>query len=60
MAALNGEFKFLLNNSHPLLMKLLSEIDDQQKELLSIYLKGLQAYLPLDTIQAQIKNKIRI
>ena len=31
-----------------------SRLDEEENELLSIYLSGLQSYLPLEAIQAQL------
>lgn len=47
---------FGLNKEHPILQKLISRLDNEQKEMLDIYLKGVQSYLPLDAIQAQLQE----
>ncbi|MBW4863126.1 MAG: ATP-binding protein [Paeniclostridium sp.] len=47
---------FGLNKEHPILQKLISQLDNEQKEMLDIYLKGIQSYLPLDSIQAQLQE----
>ncbi|MEC0269713.1 ATP-binding protein [Paenibacillus anseongense] len=54
--SLNGEIRFALNSEHPVLKKLITQLSDDNNELLHIYLKGLQAYLPLDAIQAQLQQ----
>jgi hypothetical protein len=56
MVAFNEGFRFALNPKHPILEKLISEISDENNELLNMYLMGLQAYLPLDAIQAQLQQ----
>jgi hypothetical protein len=43
----NGGFRFALNQEHPIYKKLVSEASIEYLELLNIYLKVLQAYLPL-------------
>ena len=58
----NGGFRFALNQDHPIYKKLIAETTSEYYELLNIYLKGVQAYLPLETIQAQLQqnpHKIR-
>ncbi|MFT9497458.1 ATP-binding protein [Anaerosolibacter sp.] len=52
----NGGLRFALNQNHPLLEKLMSELSEENLELLNFYLMGLQAYLPLDAIQAQLQQ----
>jgi hypothetical protein len=52
----NDGIKFALNEEHPILNKLTSELADEQNELLRIYLRGLQSFLPLDSIQAQLQE----
>ncbi len=53
---INGGLRFSLNPKHPLFEKLITELPDENYELLNIYLKGIQAYLPLDAIQAQLQQ----
>ena len=51
----NGNnIRFSINNEHPVLNQLKSRLDEEENELLSIYLSGLQSYLPLEAIQAQL------
>ncbi|MFB5762933.1 ATP-binding protein [Paenibacillus medicaginis] len=52
----NGGFRFTLNQDHPLLDRLIKELAVETREILQMYLKGLQAYLPLDAIQAQLQQ----
>ncbi|MDP3680040.1 MAG: ATP-binding protein [Flavobacterium sp.] len=49
-------FRFAINQSHPLFINLLSSLDDYQKEKLKYYLNGVQAYLPLDAIQSKLQT----
>jgi hypothetical protein len=50
----NEGFRFVLNSQHPILEKLISEIPEETFHLLKFYLLGVQAYLPLEAIQAQL------
>lgn len=52
----NNEFRFALNQDHPILKRFISELSSEQLELFNVYLKGVQAYLPLDAIQAQLQQ----
>ena len=56
LLSVNDGFRFSLNTSHPLLEKLKSELPSQTLEMLDLYLKGIQAYLPLETIQAHLQQ----
>jgi Histidine kinase-, DNA gyrase B-, and HSP90-like ATPase len=56
MEMLNDNFRFAVNSNHPLLEKLYKELSKENCELLNLYLMGLQAYLPLDAIQAQLQQ----
>lgn len=51
----NG-FRFALNQDHPILKKVKAELKSRELEALDIYLKGVQAYLPLEAIQAQLQQ----
>lgn len=52
----NGQIKFTLAFDHPIYQELISLLTENSKELLNIYLKCLQAYLPLDAIHAQLNQ----
>ncbi|CAA6802158.1 MAG: FIG00715517: hypothetical protein [uncultured Sulfurovum sp.] len=52
----NEEFRFGLNKDHPIYQKLLSSLSEDGISLLNIYLKGLEAYLPLSAIQSQLQQ----
>lgn len=51
-----NNFRFALNNDHPVYEELISELSARQEVLLDIYLKGIQAYLPLEAIQAKLQQ----
>lgn len=48
-----NEFHFGLNRDHPLYQQIKASPDP---DLLDVYLKGLEAYLPLDAIQAHLQQ----
>lgn len=52
----DDKIEFELNKNHPILNKLKMQLNEEQNEILDIYLKGLQSYLPLDAIQAQLQE----
>jgi len=54
--AINDDFRFALNEDHPLLNKLKNEIDKNALENLNFYLKGIQAYLPIEAIQHRLQK----
>lgn len=54
--ATNNKIRFAVNESHPLYKQIMDDLNVQQKEYLFYYLKGLQAYLPLDAIQARLQT----
>lgn len=49
-------FRFAINQNHPLYNDLMVSLDDYQKEKLKYFLNGLQAYLPLDAIQSKLQT----
>lgn len=49
-------FRFAINQKHPLFIDLIASLDDYQKEKLKYYLNGIQAYLPLDAIQSKLQT----
>jgi hypothetical protein len=51
-----NDFRFALDLQHPIYEQLVSLLDDDAKAILNIYLKGLQAYLPLEAIQAKLQQ----
>lgn len=56
LVPINGDIRFVLNQTHPLFERLKSALDKTNIDLLNLYLKGLQAYLPLEAIQAQLQQ----
>ncbi|GHE49601.1 ATP-binding protein [Sphingobacterium griseoflavum] len=52
-----NKMRFALNLQHPIYTKLITGLDIRQREYLSYYLKGLQAYLPLDAILAKLQRE---
>jgi hypothetical protein len=53
---LNDDFRFSINQLHPLFTDLEADLSAASLEKLQIYLKGLQAYLPIDAIQFKLQN----
>lgn len=51
---LNDDFRFSLNQEHPIYLKLLESTGDE--DLLIFYLKGVQAYLPLEAIESYLQQ----
>jgi hypothetical protein len=52
----NGDFRFAVNLDHPILKDLLQDLSEQAAEKLAFYMKGLQAYLPLEAIQSRLQK----
>ena len=52
----NDEFHFGINKEHPIYSKLVDTLSDAQLYMLNIFLKGIEAYLPLESIQAQLQQ----
>ena len=52
----NNEFRFAVNQNHPLFHDLKSELSNDALDKLNLYLKGLQAYLPLEAIQHNLQK----
>lgn len=50
------EFYFGINKEHPLYKKLFESLSEENRYLFSTYLKSLEAYLPLDSIQFQLQQ----
>ncbi|MGJ1396475.1 ATP-binding protein [Sphingobacterium multivorum] len=55
MLASSAKIRFAINEEHPIYKKLVSNLTVSQLEDLKYYLKGIQAYLPLDAIQARLQ-----
>ncbi len=52
----NDSISFMLDFSHPIYQELTSRLGEDERKLLELYLKGIQAFLPLDAIQAQLNQ----
>ena len=52
----NDTIRFVLALDHPIYQELFARLEGTSEELLKIYLKGIQAYLPLEAIQAQLNQ----
>jgi Histidine kinase-, DNA gyrase B-, and HSP90-like ATPase len=52
---INNQFRFVLNRSHPIFTSLLNHISSEEKTQLDMYLKAVEAYLPLDAIQYNLQ-----
>ncbi|BCZ17829.1 ATPase [Helicobacter sp. NHP19-003] len=52
----NPPMHFAINKDHPFYKNLIDALDDSQKKLLNLYLKSLQAYLPIEAIQIQVQQ----
>lgn len=54
LTSLDGRVRFAINDEHPLFRELL--VVQKDSTLLETYLSGIQAYLPLEAIQAQLQQ----
>lgn len=52
----NGIFTFVLNRENPILEQIENSINSELLKLLRLYLNGVEAYIPLDSIQAQLNQ----
>lgn len=57
MPLTDDDFRFGLNKEHPIYQEMISSLPDDKLSLIDIYLKGLEAYLPLESIQANLQQK---
>ena len=53
---LEENFHFGINKEHPIYEELTASLSDEQLYMLNMYLKGVEAYLPLESIQAQLQQ----
>ncbi|RZJ81537.1 MAG: ATP-binding protein [Flavobacterium sp.] len=53
---MNEDFRFSINESHPLYIDLKNELTENVLVKLHAYLKGLQAYLPIEAIQFKLQS----
>jgi hypothetical protein len=56
LVANNNEIHFAINRSHPLIIELGRNFKEDQQHLLNVILMGLEGYLPLDAIVAQLNT----
>jgi hypothetical protein len=52
----NEDLRFAVNQTHPFYKDLESELSKTAMEKLNFYLKGLEAYLPLEAIQSKLQK----
>lgn len=61
LVANNKEMQFTINRNHPLIRDLENTLEENQKHLLNVILMGLEGYLPLDAILAQLNfNPLKV
>lgn len=48
---------FRVNQIHPIIKQLHASLNEQQLQLFNLFYKGLETYLPLQVIQAQMQSK---
>jgi hypothetical protein len=56
LVADNKEIQFAINREHPIIKSLVDTLREDQHHLLNVILMGLESYLPLDAIIAQLNN----
>jgi hypothetical protein len=56
LVADDNEIKFAINREHPMIRNIENTLDDVQQHLLNVILMGLEGYLPLDAIVAQLNT----
>lgn len=55
---IEGELtSFRVNQIHPIIKQLHASLNEQQLQLFNLFYKGLETYLPLQVIQAQMQSK---
>ncbi|MGR5962278.1 hypothetical protein ACT7DN_15425 [Bacillus paranthracis] len=61
LVADNKGVHFVINREHPILLDLIHKLDDDQRRLLNVILMGIESYLPLDAIVAQLNmNPLKV
>lgn len=53
---MNDDFRFAINQDHPLYKSLTAGLSEESLDQLNFYLKGLQAYLPIEAIQFKLQK----
>ncbi|WP_042149710.1 ATP-binding protein [Paucisalibacillus sp. EB02] len=56
LKANNDKIQFTINRNHPIIRELEEGLDEGKKRLLNVTLMGLESYLPLDAIVAQLNS----
>lgn len=52
----NEKFRFAINRTHPVYLNICDELHETHMAMLNFYLNGVEAYLPLESIQAQLQQ----
>ena len=52
----NEEFRFGINKEHPIYQNLVKTLSKDSLYLLDIYMKGVEAYLPIESIQSHLQQ----
>ena len=61
LVANNDQIHFAINRNHPIIQDLENSLVESQKQLLNVILMGLESYLPLDSILAQLNaNPLKV
>jgi len=50
----DSKFSFLINREHPLLEEIRQEVSSESFQMISIFLKGLEGYLPIESISRRL------
>lgn len=53
----DNKMSFELNKEHPLYQNVMESLDDNQYLLIDRYLKSIQAFIPIEAIQAQLQER---
>ncbi|OCA86015.1 hypothetical protein A8F94_14320 [Bacillus sp. FJAT-27225] len=56
LVADKNEINFTINRNHPIIRNLINSLNDEQQHSLNVILMGLEGYLPLDAIVAQLNT----
>jgi len=51
---MNEEMRFGINKNHPLFLRLKNNLSVNDFEMLTYFIKSIEAYLPLEVIQSQL------
>jgi len=50
----DNKFSFLINREHPLLEEIRQEVSNESFQMISVFLKGLEGYLPIESISRKL------